>query len=74
MIKKTGLLILALLIRSACCCAQNADDGENEPLKQVLTEIEARYHVVIKYDESLVKDKVVSFAKWRFRPDADKNT
>lgn len=62
-----------MLVSSARLFAQvSADDSLKEPLKQVLTEIEARFHVQIKYDESLVKDKVVTFAKWRFRPDADK--
>ncbi len=51
---------------------QSADDSLKEPLKQVLTEVAARFHVQIKYDESLVKDKVVTFAQWRFRPDVDK--
>lgn len=68
MIKKAGILFLGLLMGSACCFAQNADDGENEPLKQVLDEVAARFHVQIKYSESLVQGKVVSFAQWRIRP------
>jgi len=73
MIKRFQILLCLLLIFSARVFAQvSADDSLKEPLKQVLAEVEARFHVQIKYDESLVKDKVVTFAKWRFRPDADK--
>lgn len=68
MIKKAGIIISGLLTISVCGFAQNADDGENEPLKQVLTEVAERFHVQIKYSDALVKDKVVSFAKWRIRP------
>jgi hypothetical protein len=73
MIKRFNIALILLLILSAKAFAQqNADDSLKEPLKQVLTEIEARFHVQIKYDESLVKGQVVTFAKWRFRPDVDK--
>ncbi|MEO6520946.1 MAG: acetylxylan esterase [Mucilaginibacter sp.] len=73
MIKRLHIILCLMLVSSARLFAQvSADDSLKEPLKQVLTEIEARFHVQIKYDESLVKDKVVTFAKWRFRPDADK--
>lgn len=64
---------MLLLMLSAKSFAQvSADDSLKEPLKQVLTEIEARFRVKIQYDESLVKGRVVTFAKWRFRPDVDK--
>jgi dienelactone hydrolase len=73
MMKKFNIGLILLLILSATAFAQkSADDGLKEPLKQVLAEIEARFHVQIKYDEPLVKDQWVTFAKWRFRPDVDK--
>ncbi|EHQ30799.1 dienelactone hydrolase family protein [Mucilaginibacter paludis] len=73
MIKRLNIVFIFLLMVPAKLFAQkSADDSLKEPLKQVLTEIEARFHVQIKYDESLVKGKIVTFAKWRFRPDADK--
>lgn len=70
--KSCYIFIFFLLTASGRLAAQSADEGLNEPLKQVLTEIQARFHVVIKYDESLVQGQVVSFAQWRFRPDVDK--
>ncbi|WP_246001729.1 dienelactone hydrolase family protein [Mucilaginibacter gracilis] len=73
MIKRICTALVFLLMLSAKAVAQqSADDSLKEPLKQVLSEIEARFHIQIKYDESLVKGQVVTFAKWRFRPDVDK--
>jgi hypothetical protein len=73
MIKRFNITVVLLLMLSAKALAQvSADDSLKEPLKQVLAEIEARFHVKIQYDESLVKNQVVTFAKWRFRPDVDK--
>lgn len=50
---------------------QNSDAGYPKPLKDVLNEIIERYHVKIKIDEKLVKDKTVKYAEWAFRPDVD---
>lgn len=73
MIKRINVVIVLVLMLSAKAVAQiSADDSLKEPLKQVLTEVAERFHVQIKYDESLVKGQVVTFAKWRFRPDVDK--
>jgi dienelactone hydrolase len=73
MMRKLNTCLFLMLLLSAGAMAQrSADDSLKEPLKQVLTEVAARFHVQIKYDESLVKDKFVTFAQWRFRPDVDK--
>ena len=63
----------------ACCvmwvCAGyaqgNSDDAYRRPLKDVLTEIEKRYDVQIKYADSMLKDKTVPYAEWRFRSDVE---
>ena len=63
----------------ACCvmwvCAGyaqgNSDDAYRRPLKDVLTEIEKRYDVQIKYADSMLKDKAVPYAEWRFRSDVE---
>ncbi|MBS1933665.1 MAG: acetylxylan esterase [Bacteroidetes bacterium] len=52
-------------------CGQTLDNEFKEPLKDVLTEIQSRYQISIEYADDLVKDKWVSFARWRFRPDAE---
>ena len=50
---------------------QNSDEGYKRPLKEVLANIEKRYGVKIKYVDSLVQDKWVNYADWRFRLDAE---
>jgi hypothetical protein len=49
----------------------NSDDAYRRPLKDVLTEIEKRYDVQIKYADSMVKEKIVPYAEWRFRGDVE---
>ena len=49
----------------------NSDEGYRRPLKDVLMEIEKRYDVQIKYADSMVKDKIVPYAEWRFRSDVE---
>jgi dienelactone hydrolase len=56
-----------LLLSTSFLFAQNSDDKYQKPLKEVLAEIENRFHIKIKYSEALVKDKVVNYAGWRFR-------
>jgi hypothetical protein len=51
--------------------AQTSDDAFREPLKEVIAQIENRFNVKIRYPEDLVKDRVVSYAGWRFRPDLE---
>jgi len=50
---------------------QNSDEAYRKPLKEVLVEIEKRYGVQLKYADSLVANKTVSYAEWRFRPDIE---
>ncbi len=50
---------------------QTSDNDFKQPLKDVLSQIQSRYGIAIRYDESLVKDKWVTYAGWRFRPDLE---
>lgn len=52
--------------------AQTSDDAFKKPLREVLAEIQQRYHVSIRYPEELVRDRWVTYAGWRFRPDVEK--
>lgn len=61
-----------------CCCniwntafGQSSDDKYSIPLKDVISMLEERYAIRIKYDENQVQDKWLDFAVWRFRPDVD---
>src|SRR5258705_378021 len=50
---------------------QNSDAQYQKPLKQVLAEVEKRFGVKIKYPDSMVQNKQVAYADWRYRTNAD---
>jgi hypothetical protein len=67
------LFLFFLALQSAGLYAQqNSDNEYKKPLKQVLTEIQARYGVKIKMDESMLKDRFVTYADWRYTPNVEK--
>jgi len=45
----------------------NTDGAYKKPLKEVLTNIEQRFGVKIKYADSMVAGKYVAYAEWRYR-------
>jgi dienelactone hydrolase len=49
----------------------NTDGAYQKPLKEVLSDIENRYGVKIKYADSMVTGKMVNYAAWRYRNDAE---
>jgi hypothetical protein len=71
--------IFKLMLLTGCCISSfsyayaqnNSDEGYRKPLKEVLKAIEDRYGVQIKYADSLVNDKWVAYADWRFRSDVE---
>ncbi|MFM6976383.1 MAG: alpha/beta hydrolase family protein [Sphingobacteriaceae bacterium] len=67
---KSGLLF-SLLFLGFGALAQSTDDQYAKPLKEVLLQIQQRYHVLIKFDAKQVADKTVNYADWRFRPTVD---
>ena len=69
---KSVLSIICLLIFVGNIFGQyNSDGGYQKPLKEVLLEIEKRYGVQLKYADSVVANKMISYAEWRFRPDVE---
>lgn len=67
------LLLLFLLFCSGIyAVSQTSDDAFKEPLRDVLAKIEKQYGITIRYPEELVKDRWVTYARWRFRPDVEK--
>ncbi|OCX53055.1 acetylxylan esterase [Mucilaginibacter sp. PPCGB 2223] len=66
--KKISVIIFLMVAACKSMAQVSVDDSLKKPLKQVLTEVQARFHVQIKFDENLVKGQVVSFADWRVRP------
>jgi len=63
--------LLIITAFSSNAFTQNSDDAYRKPLKQVLTDIENRFSVKIKYADSMVSNKWVSYADWRYRTDAE---
>ena len=66
------LFTILFIISGLSSFGQTADDAFARPLKEVIADIETRFHVKIRYPETLVKDKVVTYANWRFRPELEK--
>lgn len=73
MLKKFILFIITcfLSLNHLSAQTQNTDQQYRKPLKEVLSDIQSRFKVQIKYSEPQVKDKWVNYAEWRFRSDAD---
>jgi len=67
-----GVVLVMGSVVCACAQAPETSDGlYRKPLKEVLVEIQQRYQVTIKYPDSLVKDRWVNYADWRFREDVN---
>jgi len=64
-------LILAIVPTHAQEGFENSDEGYRKPLKEVLDVIQKRYDVQIKYADSMVANKWVTYAEWRFRSDVE---
>lgn len=71
---KTFVSFWILLIGNCTCllAQENSDNKYSRPLKQVLHEVEQQFGVTIKYADSLVTGKIVTYAAWKFRNDVDK--
>lgn len=70
--KKLFALLVCILSGAFNIYAQQTTDAQyKKPLKDVLDQIQEKYHVKIKYSPAQVKDKWINYAEWRFRPDVD---
>ena len=49
----------------------NTDNQYSKPLKEVLNDIQKKYRVTIRYADSMVANKKVSYAEWKYRPDVE---
>ena len=63
-------LLAVFIIALVQAFAQNSDERYVKPLKQVLLEVEQRFSIKIKYADSMVNNKQVAYADWRYRNDA----
>lgn len=51
--------------------AQKPEDVYRTPLKDVITDIEKRYNITVRYSENIVKGLDVTFPTWRYRSDIE---
>ena len=69
------LQFIKTLLFSLCClkgfAQQNSDSAYQKPLKEVLANIEQKFGVKIKYADSMIAGKTVSYAEWRYRSDVE---
>ena len=68
-----NIILACLLLISLCgeTLAQTSDDKFRQPLKDVLTDIQNRYGIAIRYPADLIKDRWVNYAQWRYRPNVE---
>jgi dienelactone hydrolase len=69
--RKVNLIMLIYVILIPFANAQVPEDVYRRPLKEVLTDIENRYHIGLKYSESLVNGINVTYPTWRYRVDVE---
>ena len=66
-VKVIVLLCFLASLRLTSHAQLNTDNQYRKPLKEVLTEVEKKYNIKIKYTDSMVTDKSVTYAEWKFR-------
>ena len=67
---RTFILAVFLLITNSLF-AQTVEENYRKPLKEVLSQVESRFHVKLRFDEKLVADRSVNFAQWRFKDEVE---
>lgn len=65
--KVKSLIWLLLLSLSATGFAQNSDSRYRQPLEHTIRKIERIFHIQIKDNKGLLKDKELDYADWRIR-------
>jgi hypothetical protein len=63
-------LLIALFVANLVS-AQTVEENYRKPLKEVLSQVESRFHVKLSFDEKLVADRSVNYAQWRFKDDVE---
>ncbi|HEX5024664.1 MAG TPA: acetylxylan esterase, partial [Agriterribacter sp.] len=65
-------ILVSLMLLTLLCAAQyNTDNAYRKPLKEVLNDIAKRYDVKINFADSIVANKWVNYAEWRYRNDVE---
>src|SRR4051794_5903441 len=69
--KNRCLICLLFICLGSKSFSQTSDDQFRQPLQDVLTDIQNRYGIAIRYPADLVKDRWVNYAQWRYRPNVE---
>jgi hypothetical protein len=65
------LCVVTCLWANTLKAQQNTDNAYGRQLKDVLADIEKKFDVKIKYADSMVLNKWVNYADWRYRDDVE---
>jgi hypothetical protein len=65
------IFLLTVLSVGATHAQPNSDTRYERPLKEVLNDVSKRYKLTLKYPDSLVTGKMVTYAEWKYRPGTD---
>lgn len=67
------ILVLFLLLNFdfSLFSQPNTDNQYTKPLKDVLNDVQKKYGVTIKFVDSMVANKKVTYADWKYRPDVE---
>jgi hypothetical protein len=69
--KIAAFVICMVLQISVVAGQQNADNKYTRPLKEVLQDVQKKYGVAIKFVDSMVAGKIVTYADWKYRNDVE---
>lgn len=67
----TGVLFLLFNVDFSLLAQPNSDNFYARPLKEVLKDVQKKYGISIRFADSLVANKTVNYADWKYRPDVD---
>lgn len=68
---KVILVFVSLLSFHVSLSQLNTENQFARPLKEVLNDVQKKYGITIKYVDSMVAKKTVSYAEWKYREDAE---
>lgn len=69
--RKHIALAIALFTSMQLFAQLDSDHSYAKPLKEVLADIQTRYGITIRYADSVVANKTVKYAGWRYRNDVE---
>lgn len=68
---KKWLLAFSILMLGKFTFSQNSDSQYKLPLKDVLSQVEKRFSIKLRYTEEMVAGKELTYGLWRLRPDLE---